>query len=118
MFDYSGGIAALIGDRTFNVSIWSSFGPGFATNYGNYALVLNADGWADIIYEFTQHFKASAGLRGDVYGLRVLTTYDVGTGRAREHQPLLWRPLRAIDRLFLSTRSGRAELIADRRFRA
>jgi hypothetical protein len=78
-FDYSGGIAALIGDRTFNVSMWSSFGPGFAANYGNYALVLNADGWAAISYAFTPHFKASAGLRGDVYGF-ALTTYDVNTG--------------------------------------
>ncbi|HEY4404580.1 MAG TPA: hypothetical protein VGN55_07985 [Xanthobacteraceae bacterium] len=78
-FDYSGGIAALIGDRTFNVSMWSSLGPGFATNYGNTALVLNADGWAAISYAFTPHFKASAGLRGDVYGF-ALTTYDVNTG--------------------------------------
>jgi hypothetical protein len=78
-FDYSGGVAALIGSRTFDVAMWSSVGPGFATTYGNTALVLNADGWAAISYAFTPHFKASTGLRGDFYGF-ALTTYDVNTG--------------------------------------
>jgi hypothetical protein len=57
-FDYSGGVAALIGDRSFNVAMWNSAGAGFAGNYSSTVFVFNADGFAAVSYRFTPNLKA------------------------------------------------------------
>jgi|ERR1700730_2632756 hypothetical protein len=88
-FDYSGGIAALFGSRSFDIAMWSS--TGFATTYGNYAVVFNADGWAAMSYTFTPNFKASGGIRADFYNLP-LTTYNINPGGLVNINRVYWGP--------------------------
>jgi hypothetical protein len=90
-FDYSGGVAALIGDRSFNVGMWNSAGPGFAANYGNTVFVFNADGFAALSYKFTPNLKASVGIRADYYN-SALKTYDINTGGIASLDRVYWGP--------------------------
>jgi len=90
-FDYSGGIAGLIGDRSFNASVSNSAGPGFAASYNNSVFVFNADGWAALSYLFTPNYKLSGGIRGDFY-TAALTTYNVNTGGLENIDRLYWGP--------------------------
>ncbi len=90
-FDYSGGIAGLIGERFFNATVSNSAGPGFVANYNNSAIVFNADGWAALSYLFTPNYKLSGGIRGDFY-TDALMTYNVNTGGLENIDRLYWGP--------------------------
>jgi hypothetical protein len=90
-FDYSGGVAALIGDRSFNVSMWNMGGPGFSAIYSSTVFVFNADGFAAISYSFTPHLKASLGIRADYYN-SALKTYDISTGGITSLDRVYWGP--------------------------
>jgi hypothetical protein len=90
-FDYSGGVAALIGDRSFNVSLWTMGGPGFSGNYSSTVFVFNADGFAALSYTFTPNLKASVGIRADYYN-SALKTYDISTGGLASLDRVYWGP--------------------------
>lgn len=90
-FEYSGGIAALIGNQTFNVTTWNSAGPGFTANYGSTPVVFNADAFTALSYVFTPTFKLSAGIRADFYNA-ALRTYDVNTGGLQNLSRVYWGP--------------------------
>jgi hypothetical protein len=90
-FDYSGGLAALIGDRSFNIAMLNSAGPGFAANYSSTVFVFNADGFAALSYKFTPNLKASVGLRADYYN-SALKTYDINTGGIASLDRVYWGP--------------------------
>jgi hypothetical protein len=90
-FDYSGGVAALIGDRSFNVSMWTMGSPAFSAIYSSTVFVFNADGFAALSYKFTPNLKASAGIRADYYN-SALKTYDISTGGLASLDRLYWGP--------------------------
>jgi hypothetical protein len=90
-FEYSGGIAALIGNQSFKVAMWNSAGPGFAANFGGTTVVFNADGFTALAYSFTPNFKVSAGLRADFYNA-ALQTYNVSTGGLQNLSRIYWGP--------------------------
>jgi hypothetical protein len=90
-FDYSGGLAVLVGDGSFNVAMWNSAGPGFAANYGGAAFVFNADAFTALSYRFTPTFKLSAGIRADFYNA-ALRTYDINTGSIQSLSRVYWGP--------------------------
>jgi hypothetical protein len=90
-FDYSGGLAVLIGDRSFNAALWNSAGPGFAANYGGTTAVFNMDGFTALSYRFTPNFKLSAGIRADFYNA-ALRTYDVNSGNIQSLSRVYWGP--------------------------
>jgi hypothetical protein len=90
-FDYSGGLAVLIGDRSFNVSQWNSAGPGFAVNYGGTTAVFNMDGFTALSYRFTPNYKLSAGIRADFYNA-ALKAYDANTGNLQTLSRVYWGP--------------------------
>jgi hypothetical protein len=90
-FDYSGGVAALIGDRSFNVAMFNSGGPGFAANYSSTVFVFNADGFAALSYTFTPNLKASFGIRADFYNA-ALKTFDINTGGLASLDRIYWGP--------------------------
>jgi hypothetical protein len=90
-FDYSGGVAALIGDRSFNVSMWNMGGPGFSAIYSSTVFVFNADGFAALSYKFTPNLKASLGIRADYYN-SALKTYDISTGGITSLDRVYWGP--------------------------
>lgn len=90
-FEYSGGLALLIGDRSFNAAMWNSAGPGFAANYGGTTAVFNMDGFTALSYRFTPNFKLSAGIRADFYNA-ALRTYDVNTGGIQSLSRVYWGP--------------------------
>jgi hypothetical protein len=89
-FDYSGGIAGLIGNRIFNASVSNSAGP-FAASVNSMGFVFNTDGWAAISYLFTPNYKLSGGIRADYYNA-ALTTYNVSTGGLENIDRLYWGP--------------------------
>jgi hypothetical protein len=90
-FDYSGGVAGLIGDRTFDVASWTNGLSGFNASYGHTVFVFNADGFAALSYTFTPNFKASAGVRADYYN-SALKTYDINTGGLASIDRIFWGP--------------------------
>ena len=90
-FDYSGGVAALIGDRSFNVSMWTMGSPAFSAIYSSTVFVFNADGFAALSYKFTPNLKASAGIRADYYN-SALKTYDISTGGITSLDRVYWGP--------------------------
>jgi len=90
-FDYSGGVAALIGDRSFNIAMWNSAGPGFAANYNSTVFVFNADGLAALSYTFRPNLKVSVGIRADFYNA-ALKTYDINTGGLASLDRVYWGP--------------------------
>jgi hypothetical protein len=90
-FDYGGGIAALWGNRNFNVSLFDTNGAGSGFNSSTQTFVFNADALAALSYAFTSYFKASAGVRGDYYAA-ALTTYNINTGLLRQVDRLYWGP--------------------------
>jgi hypothetical protein len=90
-FDYSGGVAVLFGDQSFNLSIWNNGIPGFNINYNGTTAVFNADGFAALSYRFTPNFKLSAGIRADFYNA-ALRTFDVSTGGLQSLNRLYWGP--------------------------
>src|SRR5262249_53831796 len=78
-FDYGAGAAELFGRRSFDVTVWNSAAPGFASAARSNVFVFNADAFLAISYSFTPNFKLSSGLRADYYN-SVLTTYNINTG--------------------------------------
>jgi len=86
-FDYSGGIAGLIGNRIFDASVASST----VASLNNMTFVFNTDGWVAISYLFTPNYKLSGGVRADFYG-DALTTYNVNTGGLEDINRLYWGP--------------------------
>jgi hypothetical protein len=89
-FEYSGGAALLIGDRSLGVSIFNN-GVGTSALYNETAAILNADAIAALSYSFTPHYKVTAGLRADYYNA-ALKTYDVNTGGFTNVDRLFWGP--------------------------
>ena len=89
--DYSGGVAALIGNRSFNVAMWNSAGPAFNANYSSTVFVFNADGFAALSYTFTPNLKLSVGIRADYYN-SALKTYDINTGGLASLDRVYWGP--------------------------
>jgi hypothetical protein len=90
-FDYGGGLAGLIGDRSFDVATWNNGIPGFAANYGGTAFVFNADASAAFSFIFTKSFKWSIGLHADYYN-SPLKTYDISTGGIASLSRVYWGP--------------------------
>jgi hypothetical protein len=90
-FDYGGGIAALIGRRTFDISVASSAGSNYAANFRSTAFVFNADMSMALSYLFKPNLKVSSGVRGDYYN-SALTTYNVNTGALQNISRLFWGP--------------------------
>jgi hypothetical protein len=90
-FDYGGGIAGLIGDKSFNVATWNNGIPGFAANYGGTNFVLNADASAAFSFILSKSFKWSIGLRADYYNA-ALQTYDVNSGGIKSIDRVYWGP--------------------------
>jgi hypothetical protein len=90
-FDYSGGAAVLIGDQSFNVTVWNNGGPGLGASYGGTTAVFNMDGFTALSYRITPNFKLSAGIRADFYNA-ALKTYDVSTGGLQSLSRIYWGP--------------------------
>ena len=90
-FDYSGAVAGLVGDRTFDIATWTNGVSGFSANYGHTVFVFNADGFAALSYKFTPNFKLSAGIRADYYN-SALKTYDINTGGLASLERIFWGP--------------------------
>jgi hypothetical protein len=88
--DYSGGIAALFGDRMTRFSATTSAGS-FAGDTNSPAIVFNADGWAALSYSFAQNFKVSGGIRADYYNA-ALPTFNIITGGLQNVDRLYWGP--------------------------
>lgn len=86
-FDYSGGAALLIGDRSFNVSTST----GFTLDESTTTVVFNTDGWLALSYSLGPQFKISTGMRSDFY-ISALTTYDVNTGALQNISRVYWGP--------------------------
>lgn len=89
-FDYGGGIAGLIGNRTFNASVFGTAGS-FAIGQSGSAFVFNADAMAALSYSFSTQFKVSGGLRGDYYR-SALSSFNVSTGAISNIDRLYWGP--------------------------
>jgi len=90
-FDYSGGVAALFGNRMFNASVTSSTNPIFVTDTSSLAFVFNADGWAALSYWFTPQYRLSGGMRGDYYSAPLLT-YNINSSGTHSIDRLYWGP--------------------------
>jgi hypothetical protein len=89
--EFAGGVAALIGNRTLNVSITESPGGFFSAGYGGSAVIFNADAWAGLSYRFTPSFKIIAGLRTDYYN-NALLTFNPVTGGLQTVDRNFWGP--------------------------
>jgi hypothetical protein len=89
-FDYGGGIAGLVGNRTLNASVSGATG-NFATSQSGSAFVFNADAMAAVSYAFSAQFKISGGFRGDYYRA-ALSTFNVSTGALQNIDRLYWGP--------------------------
>jgi hypothetical protein len=89
-FDYSGGIAGLIGSRSFEVSGTNNIGGTFYTNQNPTAFIFNADGWVALSY-LLSGLKVSGGIRSDYYN-SALTTYNINTGALQNIDRLYWGP--------------------------
>lgn len=90
-FEYSGGIAGLIGYRSFDMSVWNSNGSAFGATYGNNVVIFNADGFAAVSYSFTPHLKASVGIRADYYN-SALRAYNVSGAGLADLDRVYWGP--------------------------
>ena len=88
--DYEGGIAGLIGDRSFNYNVTVTPGAAFSGSNNTYGMVFNADGWAGLSYAFTRQLKMTAGIRADYYA-DALTTYNFAGGFTNVDR-LYWGP--------------------------
>jgi hypothetical protein len=88
--DYEGGVAGLIGDRSFNYLVTVIPGASFSGSNNNYGVVFNADAWAGLSYAFTSHFKMTGGIRADYYA-DALTTYNYAGGFTNVDR-LYWGP--------------------------
>jgi hypothetical protein len=88
--DYEGGIAGLIGDRSFNYTVTITPGTALWGSNNSYGIVFNADAWAGLSYAFTSHFKVTGGIRGDYYA-NALTTYNTAGGLTNVDR-LYWGP--------------------------
>jgi hypothetical protein len=89
-FEYSGGIAALFGERSLGINLFSNNMAATAL-YSETNLILNADAIAALSYAFTPHYKIMAGLRADYYNA-ALKTYDINTGGFINVDRLFWGP--------------------------
>lgn len=105
-FDYSGGIAGLIGDRSMDSSVVYTLGPSFAllppnisTSHDTLAFIFNADAWVALTYFVGPGLKASGGIRGDYYN-SASTTYNVNTGGLQNIDRLYWGPFIRLTGLF------------------
>jgi len=100
-FDYSGGVAGLLGDRTFQVQSWNSVSVigAFAAKSSPTVMVFNADGSAAISYVVNSYFKLSGGIRGDYYSAP-LTTFNVSTGGTSNISRFYWGPFARLTGVF------------------
>jgi hypothetical protein len=89
-FDYAGGIAGLIGNRTFDAAVSTSTGNSFL-GYGNSTFVFNVDAMAAVSYALATNYKVSGGFRADYYRA-ALTTYSVNTGALQNMNRLFSGP--------------------------
>jgi len=89
-FEYSGGVAALFGDRSIGINVLTN-NIGVSALYSEPALIMNADAIAALSYAFTPHYKITAGLRADYYNTAI-KTYDVNTGGFVNVDRLFWGP--------------------------
>jgi hypothetical protein len=91
--DYSGGVAGLIGSRSFDAIVTSSSPSG--TNYSNsqnsITAIFNADASLALSYLFYPGMKISGGIRGDYYN-SALTTYNINTGGLQNVDRMFWGP--------------------------
>lgn len=94
-FDYSGGVALLFGNRTFNVLMSN----GYSRHERTTTLVFNMDGWLALTYSLSRQYKISGGLRGDYYNA-ALTTYDINTGGLQNIDRIYWGPFVRLTRSF------------------
>ncbi len=88
--DYEVGVAELIGERSFNLTLVSSSGT-TASSTSSLAGVFNMDAWGSLGYALTPNLKLSGGLRADFYGA-ALTTYNINTGGLTNLDRLFWGP--------------------------
>jgi hypothetical protein len=87
-FDYGGGIAGLVGHRSFKASISTG---GFLNSQSGSAFVFNVDAMAALSYAFSTQYKASGGVRGDYYH-SALSTFNVTTGALSNIDRVYWGP--------------------------
>jgi hypothetical protein len=66
-FDFAGGIAGLVGDRSLNVAVTVTPGNGFFANHSTLDFIFNADGWAGLTFAFAPNYKVTGGIRADYY---------------------------------------------------
>jgi hypothetical protein len=90
-FDYGAGVAALFGDRSFNVSVTTTPGGSYSASSNPLVFVFNADAWVALSYQFTPYAKLTGGIRFDFYD-SALTTYNVNTGALQNLDRLFWGP--------------------------
>ena len=94
VFDYSGGLAVLIGDRrsSFTTTSSGALFPGMSAlatgSTSTLTAVINADGWAALSYLFTPNVKVSAGIRADFYANPLVNF----TGTLQDIDRLYWGP--------------------------
>jgi hypothetical protein len=90
-FDFAGGMAGLVGDRTLKISITETPGGSFGSQFGGTAVIFNADAWAGFSYAFTPQFKMTAGIRTDYYD-KALITFNPNTGALQTADRNFWGP--------------------------
>ena len=88
--DYEGGVAPLIGERSFNYLVTVMPGTSFSGSHNSYGVVFNADAWAGLSYALTSQLKMTGGIRADYY-LDALTTYNYA-GDFTNVDRLYWGP--------------------------
>jgi hypothetical protein len=88
--DYQGGVAGLIGDRSFNYLVTVTPGTSFSSSNNSYGVVFNADAWAGLSYALTSQLKMTGGIRADYYA-DALTTYNFAGGFTNVDR-LYWGP--------------------------
>jgi hypothetical protein len=90
-FEYSGGIAGLIGDRSVALTLVNGNNTGALWLDTGTRFVFNADGLAALSFKFTQNLKVTAGVRADFYNAAI-TTYGFNTGVLTNVDRLFWGP--------------------------
>lgn len=99
MFDYGGGIAELIGTRSFDGAVTASFPGSYNINQSTLTAIFNADASLALSYLLTSDIKLSGGIRGDYYN-SALTTYNVNTGALQNIDRSYWGPFIRLTGLF------------------
>jgi hypothetical protein len=90
-FEFAGGLAGLLGNRTLDATIAQSPGGLFYAGYGGGTVILNVDAWAGFSYAFTPTFTMLAGIRTDYYN-NALLTFNPATGGQQTVDRNFWGP--------------------------